>query len=68
MDNDRIEMSPEAIQGDAAKDSRWVDERLEHDKQRRRHKACIFYISLVMCILLFGVFVFWLAGLTEFFV
>lgn len=58
MRDDQIEMLPESLQGMIGKDSRWVDERLAHDKQQRRHKEWIFYTSLLVCIAMFVCFCF----------
>ena len=58
MNDEHIKMLPESLQGTAGQDSKWVDERLEHNKQQRRHKAWIFYTSLFICIAMLSSFCF----------
>lgn len=57
------EISPEAVNTSQQPSDKWVDERLEHERQRRLHKRAIFWSAFILCLLLYFSFFLLLATL-----
>lgn len=51
----RTRVPPDAMGAESA-NADWVDERLAHDRQRRRFKTILFYLVLFLCFLLYVIF------------